>query len=201
MNKKNVISVIVVAVLFAVSLFYISGTYARYSENFSGNANGEIAAWKVNVDGSDTLTLTFEPENETANVVGSKIAPGRKLKAEVELDLTGTEVAVDIKASLDSAQSAITSAFGASADKVTVTTSISEDAGTTNGDGTTTIALKEGAAFKNSDKVTISVVLEWKNDDSNNENDTEVGSGEKLTYEIPITLTAQQHLDTDTHTA
>ncbi len=200
MNKKNVISVVVVAMLFAVSLFYIGGTYARYSDEFSGNATGNIAKWQVKVGGSDTLTLSFTPETEIETVVDGKMAPGRKLKADVELDLEGTEVAVDIEASLEEAKEAITTAFGASADKVKVTTTVSEG-GVTNADGTTTIALKDGAAFSSSDKVTISIVLEWENDDENNADDTSVGEGASLTYDIPIKLTAQQHLSTDSHTA
>ena len=199
MKKKTVISVMVVVMLFAVSLFFVGGTYARYATDFSGNAEGDIAAWKVKIGESETLTLNFTPETETGTVVGSKIAPGRKLKADVELNLEGTEVAVDVEASLEQAKQAITTAFGLSADKVSISTSMSEG-GTTNGDGSTTIALKDGAAFGADDKYTLTITIEWTNDDSNNSDDTSVGKGESLNYSLPVTLKAQQHLSSDVHT-
>lgn len=190
-----------VAMLLVVSLYFVGGTYARYADDFSGTATGSIAAWKVKVGEDETLNLTFTPETETTTVVGNKIAPGRKLKADVELDLSGTEVAVDIKASLESATEAITKAFGASADKVKIDISIPEDAGTKNTDGWTTINLKSTeTGFDAESKYTLSITLEWTNDDNNNENDTTVGSGSELSYEIPVTLTAQQHLEGDNHT-
>lgn len=188
--KKWTLLVLVMFLLVAV----IAGTYARYSNE--GKVNGKIqgAKWAVTIKSGDTelnsttQDITFEVQ-DNANVVPGKIAPGVTAVAEVELDLTGTEVAVDFDAVID--QNALNS-FGASSDKLSLTVKVD---GTTYTSGTSqTINLVNNSAFTETNgKKKVTLTLTWENDEYNNANDTTTGIAAP-TLTIPVTLTAQQHI-------
>lgn len=188
--KKWTLLVLVMFLLVAV----IAGTYARYSNE--GKVNGKIqgAKWAVTIKSGDTelnsttQDITFEVQ-DNANVVPGKIAPGVTAVAEVELDLTGTEVAVDFDAVID--QNALNS-FGASSDKLSLTVKVD---GTTYTSGTSqTINLVNNSAFTETNgKKKVTLTLTWENDEDNNANDTTTGIAAP-TLTIPVTLTAQQHI-------
>lgn len=195
MRKSKVRDIVVALIVLAIALFFIAGTYARYSS--SGTANGQIsvAKWQVKLDGTDISTtsttkdVTFTVQSNT-NVVAGKIAPAVTATAEVELDLTGTEVAVDFDATID--PSFDLTAVGASGDKLTLTTKVD---GTAYTSGTVqTIALPGGSAFTAANgKKTVTLELTWTNDDNNNPDDSAMGSAAP-TITIPVTLTAKQHI-------
>ncbi len=181
---------VIIAILLVVYL--ISGTYARYTKEGKADAKIDIAKWAVSIKSGDkTLNstsqdITFKVKNND-NVVPGKIAPAVTAEAEVELDLTGTEVAVDFTATIG----ALTPTNLPSSDKITLTSSV--DGGTP---GTAqTIDLVGNTAFTSSNgKKKVKLTLTWENDNENNADDTSTGTtGGTLT--IPVTLTVQQHID------
>lgn len=193
MKKSTITAVIVLLMILTVCLYFISGTYARYADSRSGNATVDVAKWQVSItDGTDPLnagfTLPFTVE-ENENVVADKIAPETTAKATIELDLTGTEVAVDFSATIDDAQ--LATLFGDSAEDVEVTTSIT---GAASSGTTTTIPLPDGQAFTaENGKINIEITLTWTNNDAHNTSDTEVGTTGG-TLNIPVELKVEQHI-------
>lgn len=186
-TSRKVIILMIMFIL--VALYFVSGTYARYTSSITANAKVSTANWAVAFKkGSDAITkdtvLTFEVQNNS-NVVSGKIAPSVTAKATINLDLTGTEVAVDYTATID--KTALAEAFGASANNVTVTVNGSDSA-------TGIKSLVGDAAFTSSNGIVpIEISITWDNkDDAASASDT-TAAGKDLT--LPVTLTVQQHID------
>ena len=195
MNKKQVRTLIVALLVVIVALYFIASTYARYTTSLTGKAEATVAKWSAVVkNGSNTLsenfTLTFTVD-ENEFVRDDRIAPATSATAKVEIDLSGTEVATDIDAIVDS--TSLSSIFGASASDVQVTK---------------TVAVKDGANFTAtsaglvalpnqtsalSGSVEVTITLTWTNNETHNASDTTLGeAGETL--QIPVTIKAQQHI-------
>lgn len=193
MTKNKVKLIMVVLMLMVVCLYFVSGTYARYASEITGNAAVTVAKWDVDFsDGTNALENDFDltfTVNENANVVSGKIAPSTTATATIEVDLTGTEVAVDYVASIT--EDALETLFDDSADSVTVTTTAK-----VNGveDTSGTVNLVGDKAFEaDNGKVEITITLTWANDDANNVSDTTVGAaGGTLT--LPVTVSLTQHI-------
>ena len=198
MNKKTVMSIIAVAMLLTVSLYFIGGTYARYIDTFTGNASVTIAKWNVALtDGgepvSSTIDLTLEPE-KTSNVVSGKIAPSITASGELELNLENTEVAVDVIAGVEEAQ--LADIFGGADAEVKVTIDGEDYTGGLSGTGKTISLVSDSAFTESNGKKTIKISIKWVNDDGNNSTDTAKGkaaTGTPIT--IPVTVKVQQHID------
>ncbi len=193
-RTKRAIYVVIALLLVA---YLISSTFARYSTEGKANGTIKVAKWAVAITADDgtvlnstTQPITFEVQSNT-NVVSGKIAPAVTAVAEVELDLTGTEVAVDFDAVID--KSAINT-LGASSDKLSLTVEVD---GTAYASGTSqTISLVGDKAFTATNgKKTVTLTLTWENDDpANNPDDTTMGEAAP-TLTIPVTLTAKQHIN------
>lgn len=194
MTKRAIKAIIAMLMLLTVCLYFVSGTYARYTSAVSGNTKVDVAKWAVafkdgeGQDLTNSFNLAFKVD-KNANVVSNKIAPQTSATAEIEVDLTGTEVAVDYNAEVTKTD--LAKFFGDSASDVTVETTATVN-GTT--DTTGKIALIDDKAFTaDNGKVKITVKLTWKNNDEHNVSDTTVGTaGDTLT--LPITLTLKQHI-------
>lgn len=194
MKKSSITAIIVLLMVLTVCLYFISGTYARYADEYSGQTTVDVAKWAVSItDGTEDLTNNFTlpfTVNTNTNVVEGKIAPGTTATAKIELDLTGTETAVDFGATIN--EDDLATIFGDSADDVTLSTSIT---GAATSGTTTTINLPDGQAFNSSNgKIVMELTLEWNNNDANNLSDTEVGKA-GATLNIPVDITLQQHID------
>ena len=193
-RTKRAIFVVIALLLVA---YLISSTYARYST--VGNANGkvDIAKWAVVMKADDGTTLnsttqdiTFTVQSNT-EVVPGKIAPAVTAKAEIELDLTGTEVSVDFTPTIG----AYTPSTLPSANKITLTSAV--EGGTVG--SSNYIPLVGNSAFTASNgKKKVTLTLTWANDNKNNANDTATGmlADGSRTITIPVTLTVQQHINT-----
>lgn len=186
---------IVIALLLVVYL--ISSTYARYSTVGKADGKVDIAKWAVVMKSDDGKTLNSTTQNITftvqsnTEVVPGKIAPAVTAKAEIELDLTGTEVSVDFTPTIGS----YTPSTLPSADKITLTSAV--EGGTVG--SSNYIPLVENKAFTASNgKKKVTLTLTWANDDENNTNDTATGmlADGSRTITIPVTLTVQQHINT-----
>lgn len=199
MKKNKVKHLITICLILAIAIFMIAGTYSRYSTSGQGTTNAQLAKWAVAIttdNGNTDLTqeetqdITFVLDTNE-NVVNGKIAPGSSATAEVELDLTGTEVAVDFTATIDQSQISNLASY----DKMTLTTKL--------GDKTLTsgvpqlINLENDSAFTAANgKKIVTLKLEWTNDNENNADDTTMGTaGGTLT--IPVRFEAKQHIVTD----
>ena len=196
MTKRTIKGIIAMLMLLTVCLYFVSGTYARYASSVSGRAAVTAAKWAVAFKNGENEALVNDFDlaftvTANENVVPNKIAPQTTATAEIQVDLTGTEVAVDYVATVD--ESALADYFGASKDDVQVTTSAK-----VNGveDTTGTIKLvNENAFTANNGKVTITITLTWTNNDEHNVSDTAVGEA-ATSLEFPVTLKLQQHIET-----
>ena len=204
MTKRTVKSFMVIVMLLVVALYFVSGTYARYIDEFTGSADATVAKWAVKVgdaavENKFTITLT-EEENE--NVVNGKIAPDVTLNSnDVVIDLTGTEVAVDVKAEIDPSElESALSALGESADDVTASATVYKgESGTASGvveDGKIPLPDQTTGFTAENGKFHIVVQVKWTNNESHNESDTTAGKT-PVTLKIPVKVTLKQHLAKD----
>ena len=192
-RTKRAIFVVIALLLVA---YLISSTYARYSTVGEANGKVDIAKWAVvmTADNGTTLNsttqdITFTVQSNT-EVVPGKIAPAVTAKAEIELDLTDTEVSVDFTPTIG----AYTPSTLPSADKITLTSAV--EGGTVG--SSNYIPLVDNSAFTASNgKKKVTLTLTWTNDDENNANDTATGmlADGSRTITIPVTLTVQQHIN------
>lgn len=193
-GKKTKRAIFIVMAL-PLIIYLINSAYAKYLTERTANGKVEIAKWAVVITADDGTTLdsttqdiTFTVQSNT-DVVPGKIAPGVTAKAEIELDLTGTEVSVDFTPTIgDYMPTGLPSA-----DKITLTSEV--EGGTV---GTTNyIPLVGGSAFTSANgKKKVILTLTWENDDTNNADDTATGqlADDLRILTIPVTLTVQQHI-------
>ena len=194
-RTKRAIFVVIALLLVA---YLISSTYARYSTVGEANGKVDIAKWAVVMTADDGTTLnsttqdiTFTVQSNT-EVVPGKIAPAVTAKAEIELDLTDTEVSVDFTPTIGAYTPSTTLP---SADKITLTSAV--EGGTVG--SSNYIPLVGNSAFTASNgKKKVTLTLTWANDDENNADDTATGmlADGSRTITIPVTLTVQQHINT-----
>lgn len=194
-RTKRAIFVVIALLLVA---YLISSTYARYSTVGKANGKVDIAKWAVVMTADDGTTLnsttqdiTFTVQSNT-EVVPGKIAPAVTAKAEIELDLTGTEVSVDFTPTIGAYTPSTTLP---SADKITLSSAV--EGGTVG--SSNYIPLVGNSAFTASNgKKKVTLTLTWANDDENNADDTATGmlADGSRTITIPVTLTVQQHINT-----
>lgn len=194
-RTKRAIFVVIALLLVA---YLISSTYARYSTVGEANGKVDIAKWAVLMTADDGTTLnsttqdiTFTVQSNT-EVVPGKIAPAVTAKAEIELDLTGTEVSVDFTPTIGAYTPSTTLP---SADKITLSSAV--EGGTVG--SSNYIPLVGNSAFTESNgKKKVTLTLTWANDDENNADDTATGmlADGSRTITIPVTLTVQQHINT-----
>lgn len=191
MKKGRTIAIALAAVLVAAGISLV--TYARYANNeLGGNGSVSVAKWNVSVtDGtteqSATQGVTF---NVTANenVSTGYMAPGSTATAQLVLDPTGSQVAIDYTISITETDlqavgmsiSSVTAKIGSS--PVTLTN--------TNGVYSGNLTLSQVEAGAN---VTFTVVVQWVNNEANNATDTQTGIAAQ-TITIPVTVTAKQHI-------
>lgn len=193
-RTKRAIFVVIALLLVA---YLISSTYARYSTVGEATGKVDIAKWAVVIKADDgtkldstTKDITFTVQSNP-DVVPGKIAPAVTAKAEIELDLTGTEVSVDFTPTIGD----YTPSNLPSGDKINLTSAVEGGSvGSSN-----YIQLVDNSAFTSSNgKKKVTLTLTWTNDDTNNADDTATGmlADGSRTITIPVTLTVQQHINT-----
>ncbi len=185
---------IVIALLLVVYL--LSSTYARYSTEGKAEGKVDVAKWNVVMKSDDDTTLTSTTQDITftvqsnTEVVPGKIAPNVTAKAEIELDLTGTEVSVDFTPTVEE----YTPSTLPSADKIQLTSAVE---GGTIGSSNYIPLVNQSAFTAENGKKHVTLTLTWTNDDENNVDDTATGmlADGSRTITIPVTLTVQQHIN------
>lgn len=188
--KKKTLAILVALLLLAGTGVY---TYARYKTPITGTGTADIAKWAVSLkQNGNVVSNDFNLElnlDSNENIANGKWAPGRTATAELELDLTNTEVAVDYELTLDDSNLPV----GMEITAVKATVGTNEATTLTKNDGKYTGELT--LAQVSSDKtVTFEISVAWTNDDVNNTTtDTETGIND-IDVTIPVTVVAQQHI-------
>lgn len=197
MRKNKVRRGVLAVILLVVAVFFIAGTYSRYSTTGGVNLQTTVAKWDVDIKNGDTSaksTTINVPFTVADNdyVVANKIAPNSSATATIDLYLENTEVAVDFTATIDT-----TAITGLSNANVTLTVDADGQANTHYASGETiTFGLPSGNAFtaENGTKH-ITFTLTWANVDSTSTNTADTTNGiAGSAISIPVTLTAQQHI-------
>jgi len=211
MNKKTVKHAVIVLLLIAIAGFAIAGTVSRYSTTGTVNKTGSIANWNVAITSqgenlvTTTKNITFDLV-ANLNVATGKFAPSSTATAEIELDLTGTEVAVDFAATVDNSNVSSEASY----DKLSLTAKLKDkpteevpnptESILTSG-GYVLIPLVNNTAFTaDNGKKIVTLTLTWDNDDTNNADDTTMGIAAH-TLTVPVTFTVRQHLASEENAA
>ena len=191
MKNGRAIAIMIAVILVGAGISLV--TYARYSNNeLGGSGSVNVARWNVVVtDGSSeqsaTQGVTFNV-NQNANVSAGYMAPGSTATAEMILDPTGSQVAIDYTISISETD---LQSVGMGIESVTAKIG-NETVSLTHSNGVYSGNLDLSQVEANS-KVKFTIVAEWINSEANNATDTANGISAQ-TITIPITLTAQQHI-------
>ena len=164
--------------------------YARYASNATSTMAAQVAPWKVSINNNDIVTTnTFTLEDiewkDNEYVADGYIAPGREGTLTLEIDPSGSKVAMQYKLEIDEAK--ITN------DNIHISNvSASTGSVTLVSDGvyTGTIPLEEVVA---NTKTVLTVTIEWANTDTDTTNNSDTNTGSvSENIQIPIKLTASQ---------
>lgn len=193
-KKKYKIYVIVFLIMLIGCLTLLIAKATLISDDLSGVAKSSVAKWSIKVLDKYTKEsamqgVTFKINDTNNNVKEGSLAPGTTAIAKLLLDPTGSEVPIDYTISIDSnfkqipglVIKEVTKTIDGNIENILIDDSLYSDSLTLNQVKSNTVVLFE-------------IVLEWANKEENNEQDTLVGQTVK-TITIPITITAQQHID------
>lgn len=206
-RKSKVKSKILLLIIIATLIAIIGGTYSRYTSTGTLNGKATMAKWSIKLKGDEDEATNISSTSATveaaaqsvegvsnANVSEGKIAPGQTLVSTVEVDPTGSEVAIDYNLEVNS----ITTEGFNNTSNIAVT----RVTGTVEGGVETNAALLGGkyVFFESLEdvlankKVIFKAYITWTN--GNNAADTENGmSVDEIV--VPIGITAKQHLLAD----
>ena len=164
--------------------------YARYASNATSTMAAQVAPWKVSINNNDivstnTFTLADVDWEEDEYIADGYIAPGREGTLNIEIDPSGSKVAMRYKLEIDESNitndSIIISSVTASTGDVT-----KESEGVYTG----TIPLDE--VTSNTKKI-LTVTITWNNPETTTTDTNDTSTGTTATdFEIPIKLTASQ---------
>lgn len=223
MKKTNTIFAILVLAVICTA-FSVSGTYARYITTDSGTGTATVAKWNAVVTGwggtTTAQTLTLNPVSNPYVATGL-IAPDADAVGILTVNLTGTQVAVDLKATLGTVTVNGVTVTGDPTSHFTPVLKIYEGTATDEAigkdiqgvtGGATPLATITTANPKyyiplngttiSKTSVKVAVGIHWEHSDTTegwNAWDTTVGEYETTapTIEATINLTAQQHVLSD----
>ena len=210
MNKKDAKMTIVVAMLLVLALYFVSGTYARYASNYTGNGTVNVAKWAVKLtkqgetqELQNNFTLQLTPTSSDY-VVSGKIAPSISATGILEIDLAGTEVAVEVTAEVDKsgdAYAALPAQIKALIDdgRLTLNATVQRASGSSLSVNSGVVSLPNATTgFTGTDTVVdvvVSAVWQGTSSDSDAINTKDTAAGENVTsFKIPVKLTVQQHI-------
>lgn len=171
-DKKKIIRVIIFCLLLIICLYYLysKGTYTSYESTVSTNADISVAKWDVRVN--NTVITSGEDANidisnidwYTEHVIDGKAAPGSKGIAEIIIDPGNTGVAFEYEFSIiDRTKDANC--------LLTVNSVDSDDVNFSRIDDITYSGFFSVDDIKSGKVKTISLDVEWINDDKINDFD------------------------------
>lgn len=180
-GNKKILTIAILLLLVAVSF----GTYAVYKSSASGSTTVSVASWGVEVNDVDivsnnTFTGVDIAWGSNTYVKSGKIAPGSVGTITIEIDASGSEVAVDYAVTLGQIKYN--------------DTAISNDAIVVRKASSSTAELSDTILYSStaSEMVkTITLEIVWNATDDSEQNPLDMDlSGKNLT--IPVTVTATQ---------
>lgn len=164
--------------------------YARYASNATSTMAAQVAPWKVSINNNDivstnTFTLADVDWEEDEYIADGYIAPGREGTLNIEIDPSGSKVAMRYKLEIDESNITNDSIIISS-----VTASTGDVTKESDGVYTGTIPLDE--VTSNTKKV-LTVTITWNNPETTTTDTNDTSTGTTATdFEIPIKLTASQ---------
>ena len=205
MKKRTIKARMTLLILLTFCLYFVAGTYARYTSTASGTAEVQVAKWAVSLNAEDMTAdaASFDvefTEVDNANVVNGKIAPATELYADFEVDPTGSDVAIDYSFELGD----IVATSGTLPDTIAVTKVVlveDDDSETTitetNGKYSGTIALVDQTKSLTADEaVTVRVYVAWEDENTEAANTADTAFGvEAPAITMEVTATAAQHVE------
>jgi hypothetical protein len=168
-------------IMFGLSFYFVSGTYAKYTAQVSGNATATVAKWNFATDNAITsLTINLDETPHASTLAANKIAPGTSGSFAINLKNTNSEVGANFTLSL-----------GEITDKPTNLKFYKNSTYTTEitpGSGTITGQLAAG----DSTGITVNIYWRWQYETTNGDAaDTADGIAAK-SLTLPVTITGTQ---------
>lgn len=195
---------IITLMLLVVCLYFVAGTYAKYT--WKGTATGKVAVakWQVGLGAEQTATTDVAfTVKDNVNVATGKIAPGCTATGTLDINPEGSEVSVDYKFKIDMTKLP----EGLDLKVTSVKVGNRELARGADTWYTDTISLPESGVFTAEDITTVTIEATWTDDgatlDSPNDDDygkntdTQIGIIENDTdrqITIPVTVRMEQHV-------
>lgn len=193
-SKIKIISIILILIL-ELCLYFVAGTYSRYTSTAESSTSTRIANWSVKIGNVDlaggekdfSSELVLETTN-SAKVKAGTIAPNTSVEGNFTIDPNGTEVAMNYKISLGTIyyKNTVTGATVTSNTPNIRISNVTTNTGTltTNIDGT-----YSGQIELEGSPVTVTISAEWVSTDD--ESDSAIGYF-PLNVIIPVTVTVEQ---------
>jgi len=185
LNTVKFKNVILTIILISTSLLFLAYLLPKYSfaNSFDNHKwNVKITSDTKDLTSKETQDIIFKRQNNP-NVADGKIAPGSKAIATIELDLNKTNYAVNFILNADTSMLSENFKLEAKIDNEPYIIG-----------NTKTFELPNNKSFNEQNgKKIITLILTWKNEESNNNFDTILGAS-MSTLSIPITWTASQHI-------
>lgn len=171
-----------------VTTSLMGGTLAKYTTTVEASGSATVAKWAIKAgdkDGGEIIS-TFTLRETASGVAEGKIAPGTKGELPIYIDLTGTEVATEVKVtiSVDDISKLPTNFVMKNSDNAPITFS---------GNGTEfeVYSVQKSAAEAASFNQKVNISWEWPFEINNgNESDTTDGKAAgKATFTVKVTAT------------
>ncbi len=102
MKNRNKSVLIVILLVFCFIYLVVRGVQAAYESTISGRANNDLADWSIKVNSQEISSGTVQSinlnytVNDLTNIRSGKVAPGVNLSYPIQIDASGSEVAVKI---------------------------------------------------------------------------------------------------------
>ena len=193
MDKKVKIMLYAVTItLIVIGAYVFKSTYAVFETEANGEADFQVGSWiiklnEIDISSGQTVNFTINSfvYTENSHVKNGCIAPGRSGYFDVILDPSGTDVAVRYDITLD--------IDGEYEDNILyyITT---EDGSMIRSNVNTYSGVIDLDSIDNGDVATLRVNLEWNNNSSYNESDTELGIVRNNSISIPAQINVVQYL-------
>lgn len=173
--------VIILLMLVAIATAYVGSTYAKYTEDVSGNGTATVAKWDFTTDNAiSNLTINFSQSYDATTLTAGKIAPGTSGSFAISVKNTNTETGVNFTIALGTVTNVPTNLkFYKDS---TFTTQITPGSGTITGQ----LVAKDSTG--------LSVPIYWKWDyETTGGDEADTTNGKAATeLTIPITITGTQ---------
>ena len=193
-------SFIIGALMFMLTIYQIAGAYAKYVTQATGTVDQQAGAWVITLNDDDitggSVSQTFDIDNLTypanAYVAANKIAPGSTGCFDIEIDPTGTSVAVRFDVTVDTSALAVSSAITMSS-ACTVVNNVENPNGMTRTGANTYTGVISLASIQSSQTTTARFYITWTNSESNNASDSALGTTANNDLAIPVNVVVSQY--------